>query len=314
MKTILVSVLSVLALFVCGTGPVFAAGAMPQTSGAGIPGNIRVLKVKGDVTRIIGKTKAVEALKEGVYVQQDQVIKTGKGSYALLLLSNGTTLTVEQNTSFHVDKFLQTPFDSSVIKFQGLKAEPSTSQTRVHVEEGSIVADVRKLGDGSTFDISTPVGVAGIRGTLIQVTVRTTAGGVVSVTINLPRGLSDFAATNGQQITLSNGQTVTVSSNPVTGTMTIGGVSPLSAQTIQQIQALAEQVAAAIPATQAFEGVPDEAPEQLGTGTPPTDAAGGFGGDQGTGNQGTAPLGGGGGGGGGGVVPTPTPTSPATIR
>ena len=92
--------------------------------------------------------------------------------------------------------------------------------------------------------------------TLIQVTVNTTAGGSVSVTVNLPQGLSDFAATYWRQVTLSNGQTVTVTSNPVTGTMTISGVSPLSAQTMQQIQSLAQQVAAAIPAIQAFEGVP----------------------------------------------------------
>jgi len=91
--------------------------------------------------------------------------------------------------------------------------------------------------------------------TLIQVTVKTTAGGSVSVSINLPQGLSDFAATNGQQVTLNNGQTITVTSNPGTGTMTISGVSPLNAQTIQQIQSLAQQVAAQIPAVQAFENV-----------------------------------------------------------
>ena len=73
--------------------------------------------------------------------------------------------------------------------------------------------------------------------------------------MNLPQGLSDFAATNGQQVTLNNGQTITVTSNPGTGTMTISGVSPLNAQTIQQIQSLAQQVAAQIPAVQAFENV-----------------------------------------------------------
>lgn len=159
----------------------------------------------------------------------------------------------------------------------------------------------------SSFKIGTPVGVAGIRGTLIQVTVNTTAGGSVSVTINRPHGLSDFFSTNGQQVTLSNGQTVTVSSDPVTGTLSISGVSPLNAQTMQQIQQLAEQVAAQIPAEQAFEGVSGTAPEQLGTGEPQEQGAAGgtsgFGGALGTGNVGTAP-----GGGGGGYVPTPTPT------
>ncbi|MEI6278666.1 MAG: FecR domain-containing protein [Verrucomicrobiae bacterium] len=315
MKNFPLTALSVLAVLVCGTSQIFAVGNAPKAAGEAIPGNIRVLKVKGDVTRVVDKSKAAEPLKAGMFIQQDQVIKTGKGSEAMLLLSNGTTITVEQNTLFHVDKFLQTPFDSSQIKFQGLKTEPSTSQTKLHVQNGSIIADVCKLGKGSTFDIGTPVGVAGIRGTLIQVTVNTTAGGSVSVTINLPQGLSDFATTDGQQITLSNGQTVTVSSNPVTGTMIISGVNPLNAQTIQQIQALAEQVAAAIPATQAFEGVPDGAPEQLG-GTTGADQAGGLGGDQGAGDVGTAPpiggSGGGGGGGGGGVVPTPTPTPTPT--
>ena len=100
------------------------------------------------------------------------------------------------------------------------------------------------------FVLATPAS-----GALIQVTVNTTAGGSVSVTVNLPQGLSDFAATNGQQVTLSNGQTVIVTSDPVIGAMSISGVSPLSAQTLKQIHALAEQVVAAIPAIQAFEGV-----------------------------------------------------------
>ena len=73
--------------------------------------------------------------------------------------------------------------------------------------------------------------------------------------MNLPQGLSDFATTNGRQVTLSNGLTITVTSNPIIGSMTLSGVPPLSAQTIQQIQSLAEQVAAAIPAQQAFESL-----------------------------------------------------------
>lgn len=321
MKTFFIGILSFLMIGLIGTTQLFAA--------EGVEGNIRVLKVKGTVM-FTDSGKPAEPLKEGIFIHHNDSIKTGPDSQAWLLFSNGTTVTVQPNSSFSVDKFLQTPFDSTDVDYKKIKNEPSVSQTKISVNEGSIVADVAKLNKGSTFKIGTPLGVAGIRGTLIQVTVNTTAGGSISVMINLPQGLSDFAATNGQQVTLANGQTVTVSSDPNVGTMTISGVSPLSAQTIQQIQQLAEQVAAAIPAQGAFEGVTDTAPEQLGTGEL-TDQNGVTTGDQGTGDVGTATPGGGTGGstaggggggsgggggdgnrltggGGGSVVTTPTPT------
>lgn len=304
MKTFTFVSLAVLTLLMGGISSTYALEG-------GKEGNVRVVKVKGAVTVTVSG-QPTEALKEGTFIQQNHVVKTGKDSQAWLLFSNGTTLTVQPNSTFSVDKFLQTPFDSSKTDYKTIKAEPSVSQTKINVKEGSIIADVAKLNKGSSFLVGTPVGVAGIRGTLIQVTVTTTAGGSVSVTVNLPEGLADFAQTNGQQVTLSDGQTVTVTSDPVTGTISISGVSPLDAQTIQQIQALAEEVAAAIPAQSAFEGVADGAPEITGEGTvgdQGADAAGGFGGDQGTGNVGTAPGGGSGGGGGGtSATPTPTPT------
>ena len=286
MKTLGISRLLALAFLVC---------VMVQVSFAGNerPGNIRVLDVSGDVSFTPTTGGASQPLGKGAFVHQGQSIKTGKGAKATLLMSNGTELSIDQNTSLNVVKFLQTPFDSSKTSYRDLKAEPSTSQTRISVTQGSIIADVAKLAKGSTFKIGTPAGDAEIHGTLIQVTVNTTAGGQISVTINLPQGLSHFAATNGQQVTLDNGQTVTVSSDPVTGTLSIGGVSPLNAQTIQQIQALAEQVAAQIPAQQVFEGVSGTAPEQLGTGeVPQQDSPGGLGGDQGAGDVGIAPGGG----------------------
>ncbi|MEI8387554.1 MAG: FecR domain-containing protein, partial [Verrucomicrobiota bacterium] len=291
MKTFTVVSLAVLALFLGATGRMF--GAEPGTQP--IEGNIRILKVKGTVTNT-PSGKPAEPLKEGTFIQHDEVIKTGADSQAWLLFSNGTTVTVQPNSTFAVDKFLQVPFDSNKVDYRKIKSEPSVSETKISVKDGTIIADVAKLNKGSSFQIGTPIGVAGIRGTLIQVTVNTTAGGSISVTINLPQGLSDFAQTNGQQVTLSNGQTVTVTSDPVTGTMSISGVSPLNAQTIQQIQALAQEVAGQIPAQQAFEGVNGTAPEQLGTGEPQQqgDAGGtaGFGGDQGTGSAGPGGLGG----------------------
>lgn len=305
MKTIHAFALVVMAFFL--SGPILSYGAESRK------GNIRVVKVKGTPTVTNPEDKSTADLKEGTFIQQGYSINTGKGDEAMLLFSNGTTVTVQPNSNFSIDQFLQTPFDSDKVDYKDLKGEPSVSKTKISVSEGSILADVAKLSKGSTFNIGTPIGVAGIRGTLIQVTVSTTAGGQISVMVNLPQGLADFATTNGQQVTLSNGQTITVSSDPVTGTMTLGNVSPLSAQTIQQIQALAEQVAAAIPAEHTFEGVNEGSPEIIVGDN--VDNAGGFGGDTGAGDVGTATGGSGGGGGssgGGNSTPTPTPRPPAS--
>jgi len=256
MKTFTIAALSGLALLAFGTGQVFAVGAKA--------GNIRVLKVKGEVSLTVDKAQTTEPLKEGVYVQQEQIIKTGKNSEAVLLLSNGTTITVEQGTSFHVDKFLQAPFDSTKIIYKGLKNEPSTSQTKLHVQEGSIVADVCKLGKGSTFDIGTPVGVAGIRGTIIRVTVsRPNGAGEVSVTVDMPQGAAEFAGVDGRTITLSDGTTITIRLQPNGTTVTEGNVTPLTPQETQEIQALVEEALSLVPTEQTFDGVPDGSPEEL---------------------------------------------------
>ena len=301
MKAFTVLSVAVLAIFLGGTSRILAAEGAQA-----IEGNVRILKVKGTATVSV-EGKPDEAMKEGGFIQDKQVVKTGKDSQAWLLFSNGTTVTVQPNSVFSVEKFLQIPFDSKKVDYSKIKAEPSISQTKISDNEGSIIADVTKLRVGSTFKIGTPVGVAGIRGTLISVIVNTTAGGTTSVTIDMPHGLSDFAVVDGRQLTLSDGQTVTVVVNPANNTVTLGNVSPLSAQTSQAIQALAQQVAATVPTHAAYEGVPESAPEIIGAKVLPTDAAGGFGGDTGTGNVGTAPLGGGGGGGGGGGTPTPNP-------
>jgi len=323
MKNFTLTALLALAFLVYGTSQSYSAEAAPKVAAkvaAKAPekpaaGNIRVLKITGDVTRSLDATKQPSALKEGSFIQQDEVITTGKNSKALLLMSNGTTLTVDQNSSFHVDKFLQTPFDSSNVDYKTLKAEPSTSQTKLDVKTGSVIADVCKLSKGSTFDILTPVGVAGIRGTIIKVTVtRPGGGGPVTVSIDMPRGKAEFKGIDGKTVTLSDGTTITVQVQADGTSATPAATTPMPKEQMQEIQALVKEAMAIVPEQGAFEGAPAGAPEQGDQ--PPSngenaDTAGGLGGDQGAGDVGTAPTTGGSGGGGssgGGGNPTPTPT------
>ena len=70
MKTFTVLSLAVLSLFLSGINRVSAADDIKS----GKEGNARVLKVKGAVTISISG-KPAEPLKEGIFVQQDQLIK-----------------------------------------------------------------------------------------------------------------------------------------------------------------------------------------------------------------------------------------------
>ena len=88
----------------------------------------------------------------------------------VLLFDNGTTLNIKPESEFAVQKFAQDPFDANGVDYQTLKSEPSSYVTRLNVPEGTIVLDIAKLKKESSFQIATPVGSAGIRGTLLGIT------------------------------------------------------------------------------------------------------------------------------------------------
>lgn len=294
MRTLQVLAVVVLALLLVVPGRIYAD--------EGKEGNIHVIKVKGAPTLVDEGDKSTTELKEGVYVKQGHVIKTGKGEQAVLLFSNGTVITIEPNSTFSIDKFLQVPFDSTKVDYAKAKNEPSISQTKVTVSEGSIVGDVAKLNKGSTFNIGTPVGVAGIRGTTIRITVTKTSTGA-TVSVQLPEGVADFSSLNGQTVTLTDGKQVTFSLNTTTGNLDVSSVSPITQAEAAEIAQLVEQSQRDIPDSPFSSLDPNTNPEvqsetngfDLGPGT--------F--DNGAPNGGGNGGGGGGGGGGGNTNPNP---------
>ena len=68
-----------------------------------------------------------------------------------------------------------------------MKGEPSSSQTVLDLELGDMVFDVKKLDKKSNFNIESPVGTAGIRGTSGQMGI-SSAGGSTNLNINMFKG------------------------------------------------------------------------------------------------------------------------------
>lgn len=144
---------------------------------AASPGAAQVKKVVGTVTYT--DAKGGGPLKEGDILFQGAKITTGAGSYADLFLGvNGDSLRVEADSTVDLNKLEYT------------KAGETVVNTQMDVQKGAVVANViNKLSKASKYEIKTPSGVAGIRGT----TLRAGAAGVFTLS-----GKVEFRLNNGQ--------------------------------------------------------------------------------------------------------------------
>lgn len=148
------------------------AAALPLSSVAQqqmVPGNIRAVKVEGTAWQISGGSGAKERLREGAFLKQGATIETTSNGNVVLLFENGSTMQIRPGTRFSIAEFLIDPFDATAVDFQKIKSEPSKSVTDVMVHEGTVLAQVSKLNRASSYNVSTPLGTAGIRGTTLGV-------------------------------------------------------------------------------------------------------------------------------------------------
>ena len=136
----------------------------------------------GQITYLKADGSPAEMVSIGKPIPLSYTIITNKGAKLVGLLSNGTLLTLEEETRMKVGTFKQEPFESGGKKLTDLPGEPSSSQVMLELDFGSLVVKTKKLNKGSVFDINSPVGVAGIRGTEFQMASRPGQGVQLDVT------------------------------------------------------------------------------------------------------------------------------------
>lgn len=132
------------------------------------PGTIKAFQVKGDV-KVYEEDNLIGKLRRGQDLHQGMTIVTAQKSGALLMFSNGSTLNVGEQTKLELTVFLQAPFDASQGRYAMLKEDPSTSKAHSFLHFGEAIGTVKKLKSTSIFDIESPIGTAGIRGTTFYV-------------------------------------------------------------------------------------------------------------------------------------------------
>jgi len=133
-------------------------------------GYIAVMRVTGEAYVFEAGDTLRFALRAGSLVNAGQQIATGPKANVMLAFSNGATVTIGENAIIAVDEFTQTPF-AEMFKMAEASKEPSASKTRLNLVRGEVLANVKKLNtdEGSTFEVKTSIGIAGIRGTTFEI-------------------------------------------------------------------------------------------------------------------------------------------------
>lgn len=159
-------------LFLAAIFSAFALRAQAPATAGYAPGTVIVAKVTGKVMMTAGAAAPAE-LRVDMAIPQNAKIVTPLDGSVVLVFSNGTTTQLGPDTEFVLEEFLQRPFPST-IKVSELVDEPSTSKTKLLLNKGEIVGNVKKLKhtQGSSFTVQTPVGAAGIRGTTFKIVFR----------------------------------------------------------------------------------------------------------------------------------------------
>ncbi|WPJ94313.1 FecR domain-containing protein [Coraliomargarita algicola] len=130
----------------------------------------KVLEIAGTVTKYSANGKHSK-LKAGDILTQGDAISATALSWAKLVFSNGSELTVEENTSITITKMEQEAFSGNQ-SYEQLQADPSKSQTMLELNYGKLNGHVKKLSEGSNFMVNTPLGTAAIRGTFFTIILR----------------------------------------------------------------------------------------------------------------------------------------------
>jgi hypothetical protein len=133
--------------------------AMTAAQERGRIANISALKGTAEVKTANGVWSPA---KEGTVLNQNDSIRTGKGSLAILNLDgNGQTATLEvkEKTELQLTEMLA-------------NQQKGTQKTLLDLSLGNILIKAKKLhSDKSSFEIRTPTSVVAVRGTTFAVTV-----------------------------------------------------------------------------------------------------------------------------------------------
>jgi hypothetical protein len=171
---------------------------------------------KAVVRSIKGKAQYAEggawmALKVGQTLKASTQIKTGNDSQVDLFLDqNGPLVRLLENTTLGIDKLCFTPTGADTVV-----------ETQLDLKSGRIVGIVKKLAATSKYEVKTPNGVAGIRGTEYSISasgdVQVVTGSVVVVYVKSDGSVVTQVVGEGEMFDAATGKVRAMSADEKSG-------------------------------------------------------------------------------------------------
>ena len=146
----------------------------------------------------------------GAAITDGHTVITEDQSKAILLFSNGSMTTLDSNATLTIETFDQKAFKPTEQTIADLAAEPSSSQTKLKLEQGNLFFKVKTLAATSSYEIDSPIGTAGIRGTGGEMKVQKLPNGGATGGVNMLEGEVDFTDPSGNTVNVGAGQNTNV--------------------------------------------------------------------------------------------------------
>lgn len=230
-----------LLVMVLGFWAALGAAFSAETGQNRQPGKVVVASVVGKVDGVDQAGGSSRSLKQNDVITEKYTVNVGSASTATLVFSNGSTITLQENSTLVITEFLQDPF-STPYAMATATEEPTTSVTKLNLVKGEVVCNVKKLRtkDGSSLIVQTPVGAAGVRGTTFAVRYVPATDGTAkgTYTLSVTEGEVALTDTSGNVSLVAAGREIVISvrlaTDPVTGETSVAEVLSMEVQVIPE--------------------------------------------------------------------------------
>ena len=202
-----------------------ALGSMLALQGAALaqePGIGSAKTTRNKVEGLVGGQ--TQDVKTGSQVYSNETVRTGDFAVADLVFIDNTNLSVGPISEVHLDKFVYDPNGSSG------KVVMQATKGAFRFVTGS--------QDKRAYEVRTPFGSLGVRGTVVELVIKQCVPGqplnTCGVTVKLVEGAASFTTNNGQTVDLNSANTtlsVTGSGTTTTGSQD-GSILPAALASI----------------------------------------------------------------------------------
>jgi len=203
---------------------VFLLATLLILTGSDRTSEIKVIELKGPPAVIVMPDGSTPPVRVGELLPLGATVKTPADSTMKLLFANGAIVILQPRSQLRLALFASKDSLEAQKNLNARTPESSESTTNLDLKSGTVMIDVPTLKKESKFEVTTPLGIAGVRGTRFYVNARKdrTAVGVAEGLV---------------VATTLLGESVQVRPNQAIG-LTAKGLAPATANEVQYIQTL----------------------------------------------------------------------------